>query len=216
MNGLILLPTQLEQDIVEPQIQAAAEEFGWSIERCGFGPIAAASRSASLLARLKPKHVLLLGIAGTFVGTLPVGTATAFGRVCCYGVGVGHGNDYQSAGKLGFEHCSHDGASIGDCLDLSALTDDSTQPRVLLTTPAASANKLEAAEKLKTIPDAVAEDMEGFSVAVSCLMARVPLTIIRGISNEVGDRNRDGWQIDAALGAAAKLAIGNVLQRPLV
>ncbi len=215
MHGLILIPTRFEQDIVEPAIRAAAEEHGWAIELCGFGPIASASRSAWLLSQMKPKEVLLLGIAGVFGDSIPIGSATAFDRVCCYGVGVGCGDQYQSASEVGFKQWKHDGAEIGDFLDLQQTTGDTTHPRVLLTSTAASANHSEAARKLHAVPDALAEDMEGFSVAMSCRFANVMLTIIRGISNEVGNRDPRHWQIETALESAAKTAIEEVLTRPV-
>ena len=49
----------------------------------------------------------------------------------------------------------------------------------------------------------MAEDMESFSVAVACTMARIPLTIVRGISNIAGDRDKVRWRIADALHATA-------------
>ena len=91
--------------------------------------------------------------------------------------------------------------------------DSAGTSRVLLTTAAASADQTEAAEKLRRVPEAIAEDMEGFAVAVACRIASVPLTIIRGISNRVGDRDHERWQIKPALDAAAKLAIETVIEK---
>lgn len=213
MSGLILIPTALELDIIGPNIESAAKQHDWSIELCGFGPIASASRSATLIQQRKPNHVLLIGIAGTFDESLPVGGATTFGSVRCYGVGVGAGEQHVSAGEIGFHHFSHGGLSIDDVLQLEiGLTN--TRDHVLLTSPTASANTLEANQKLAAVPSAIAEDMEGFSVAVSCRLAGVPLTILRGISNRVGDRDRDHWQIEKALFAAVDLAIRDVIARP--
>ena len=61
--------------------------------------------------------------------------------------------------------------------------------------------------KSNWFPDAVAEDMEAFGVAMACQMHGVPLEVVRGISNEVGDRDHSQWQIDKALRAAAELVI---------
>jgi len=79
--------------------------------------------------------------------------------------------------------------------------------RVLVSCCAASANAAEAESRRRANPEAVAEDMEGFAVALSCRLAGVPLTIIRGISNVAGDREHANWQIEPALRAAAELAI---------
>jgi futalosine hydrolase len=44
-------------------------------------------------------------------------------------------------------------------------------------------------------------------VALACLLGGVPLGIVRGISNDAGDRDKSRWQIPAALTAAAELAL---------
>lgn len=49
--------------------------------------------------------------------------------------------------------------------------------------------------------------MEGFAVATACAMAGIPLCIVRGISNAVGDRRPDHWRIPAALAAARERAL---------
>jgi futalosine hydrolase len=47
--------------------------------------------------------------------------------------------------------------------------------------------------------------MEGFAVALACRLAGVPCTIVRGISNTVGDREKSRWQTAAAVTAAAAI-----------
>jgi futalosine hydrolase len=54
--------------------------------------------------------------------------------------------------------------------------------------------------------------MEGFAVALSCALAGVPLSIVRGISNQVGDRAPENWAIPRALAAARELAL-SVIER---
>jgi nucleoside phosphorylase len=49
--------------------------------------------------------------------------------------------------------------------------------------------------------------MEGFGVALACALERVPLAIVRGISNLVGDREPARWRIPAALAAARRLGL---------
>jgi futalosine hydrolase len=49
--------------------------------------------------------------------------------------------------------------------------------------------------------------MEGFAVAAACALEGIPLRIVRGISNEVGDRRPEHWRIPAALAAARERAL---------
>ena len=48
--------------------------------------------------------------------------------------------------------------------------------------------------------------MEGFGVALACALAGVPLCIVRGASNRVGERDPSTWRIDEAIDSARALA----------
>ena len=54
--------------------------------------------------------------------------------------------------------------------------------------------------------------MEGFGVAIACEMAGVPWQIIRGISNQAGQRDQAQWCIDEALRAASFLALKTITE----
>jgi len=205
---LVLFPTELERLRVEDH---GGIEAGLALRAlCGFGPVAAAARTADLLATLHPARVLLLGIAGAYdIATHPVGEAFEFDSVAIEGVGVGEGAGLVAPPALGFPQWpgSAEGSSaIFDRLPLFAPASE-RRTGLLLTTCAASADLGQAALRRERFPDAVAEDMEGFAVATACAMAGVPLRIVRGISNEVGDRAPEHWRIPAALAAARRVAL---------
>lgn len=54
---------------------------------------------------------------------------------------------------------------------------------------------------------ALAESMEGAAAAHMCAFYGVPFLEIRGISNLIGDRDRDSWHIDRAVAVAAQAAL---------
>ena len=87
------------------------------------------------------------------------------------------------------------------------------RPAALLTVCSATATEAVACERRDLFPGAVAEDMEGFAVALACRLAGVPLAIVRGISNAVGDRRFERWQMPEAMDAAYLVA-ADLLQRP--
>lgn len=184
------MPTEVERRHLARQSRFSLDA---QCELCGFGPVAAAARTASLIARHQPERVLLTGIAGTFdPDALPVGTATVFSQVVLYGVGIGGGDRFRSANGAEFP--------IGD--KLSLVSPVRPVAGALLTCATASASPREARERRARVSNVSAEDMEGFAVALACRLADVPIVIVRGISNEVGDRDHDRWQIAAALDAA--------------
>ena len=116
--------------------------------------------------------------------------------------GVGYGRDSKTASELCFAQLDgpeplFERARL-DTLDQGA--------GLLVTTPVASAHAAEAAERRARFINPLAEDMEGFGVALACHMLNTPLTIVRGASNTVGDSDASRWQIQPALQAAAALA----------
>ena len=209
---LVLVPTEKERRHLarQPGFGTAAP-----CEICGFGPVAAAAHASRLIGRHAPERVILTGIAGTFdPGELPIGTAAVFPSVVMHGVGVGVASEFTSAAALGFRHWPDAGRSHGDGPDELVLhTPIPPAAGRLITCCIGSASPQEADRRLAEYPGAVAEDMEGFAVALTCRLAGVPLAIARGISNEVGNRDHERWQIPGALDAAWRV-VTDLLGRP--
>jgi futalosine hydrolase len=210
MRTLLLVPTDLERQVLAPLVAPALHATD-SLELCGFGPVAAAARTAALVARHRPDRVLLVGIAGRLDERLALAAAYRFDQVACYGIGVGAHDDFVPADRLGWPQWPGDPAdgspAIGDVIACAA--DDGAAPRaeLLLTACAASATAADVLARKRVFPEAAAEDMEGFAVAFACRLAGVPCSVVRGISNTAGDRDHARWQTTAALQAAGRLAV---------
>ena len=207
---LVLVPTETER-------RHLARQPGFGVEApcalCGFGPVSAAARARDAVAVHEPERVVLVGIAGTFdPGGLPVGTAAVFPSVLMHGVGVGAAS-FVSAAALGYRHWPQSGRDEAgpEALPLAAPVPSAAGP--LLTVCAASATEAEARQRHELFPGAAAEDMEGFAAALACRLADIPLAVVRGISNAVGDRRFERWQIPEALDAAWLVA-ADLLARP--
>jgi futalosine hydrolase len=217
---LILVPTAREQMIVAAELGPAVLQ-AHRLELVGFGPVAAAARTAALLAEGRPTAVLLLGIAGSLDERLKLGGAAWFQRVACHGVGVGTGPEFLSAGEVGWPQWPGDPAAglaaVGDELPLTlpaleGQRSEAVPVGLLLSACAASATVADAALRRNKFPAAMAEDMEGFAVALACQLAAVPCQIVRGISNRAGDREKANWQVEQALRAAAALARDQLME----
>ena len=214
---LILVPTPTEHSHLGPLLQPHIRKAGGTLELCGFGPVAAAARTSQLIAEHRPARIILVGIAGAIGPSLPVGSATTFEEVACFGIGAGSGQDFQSASDLGWKQWDPGvgGAEprllIGDKLPLLHVKNegDSEAPlkRQLLTCCSASGCPEDVALKSRHFPNAVAEDMEAFGVAMAASLMNVPVQVVRGISNEAGDRRLSRWKIKESLENAAELAI---------
>lgn len=215
---LVLVPTEVERRRMADQ--GGFDSASVIVSLCGFGPIAAASRTAALVAEIKPARVLLVGICGTFdPERLPVGGAVEFDATAIEGIGAGEGAGLVGPTAMGFPQWP--GGEAGDAQPIhdrivlagrSSLADaralrDPSQSALLLTTCAASASKEQARLRRERFPEALAEDMEGFAVAFACTLADTPVSIVRGVSNVVGDRDPSHWRIPSALGAARLCAL---------
>jgi len=163
---LILVPTELERQALAAALPANVGP----LELCGFGAVAAAARTAQLLGRLAPKRVILVGIAGRFDERLAIGDAYRFSSVACHGIGVGSGVNFEPAAAMGWPQwpaAAGESNAIGDLLTLAPVSAADRDAGLLLTACAASATAGDAAARRRLFPDAAAEDMEGFGVAVS-------------------------------------------------
>lgn len=216
-STLVLVPTDLERRVLAPLLASGLGD-GDRLELCGFGPVAAAARTAALVAARAPDRVLLVGIAGRFDARLSIGAAYRFDGVASHGIGAGSGDAFVPAATLGWLQWAGDpaptDAAIGDVINLSrSRSASASSGGLLLTACAASATGGDVASRRKLFPAATAEDMEGFGVALACRLHGVPLGIVRGISNDAGDRDHGRWQMRAALDAAAALAL-RILEEP--
>jgi futalosine hydrolase len=209
---LILFPTDMERRLAGPLCDTAVPpEERPAVRLCGFGLAAAAARTAQLLAELAPGHVILAGIAGRFDAPAapPPGSAASFDAVACHGIGVGSGAAFTPAAALGWPQWPGDppdpAAAIGDVIACPPPAAGVPRAGLLLTVAAAAADAEEALVRRRMHPAAVAEDMEGYAVALACRLAGVPCTIVRGFSNTVGDRDKSRWRIEPAVAAAAAI-----------
>jgi len=212
---LVLVPTAFELKIVRDAIAGRIDPSFVRLECCGFGVIAAAARAAQLISTGRPERVILAGISGGLNHRLHVGQAYWFSEVAAYGVGVGSGDQFLTAGEMGWPHWAASSQNETSCIgDVIALKATGYPPEshggLLLTACAASADASDTDLCLEKFPSAAAEDMEGFSVALAGELSGVPVGIIRGISNHAGDRNKENWMVRESLIAAAELMMENL------
>jgi futalosine hydrolase len=220
MGSLLLIPTAYEKGMIAPEMLSLFRSLGIDVALCGFGLIASAAQTVRLITQRQPDRVILAGIAGLYrngeVDEGWLGRAVRFDRVVCFGIGVGSGLEFKSSGQLGWSQLQSEQQAYPatDVIELDkfgkGLVDDELVKEngtTLLSVTAASANGDEARCKLACFPNALAEDMEGFGVATACQLCGVPISIARGFSNWVGDREHKNWKVSEAMGSVCELVI---------
>lgn len=217
-----------------------------TIEVCGFGLAASGVGAMQALARagrlfrpsgsqarnaaLEGHHAtILIGIAGTYdVLSAPVGSVVIGTQATCDGIGAGTGDDFVAAGTMGWSqgHARNGLSPVRDTIDLdtglvehlshTGVPDQVSRIGQVLSVAAASGSAVDARNRQIRHPDVLIEDMEAFSVALATRMSGGFLTVIRGVSNAVGDRDHRNWQTASALGAVSRVlgaAVGLTLRQ---
>ncbi|MEL6106538.1 MAG: futalosine hydrolase [Planctomycetota bacterium] len=212
MPDLICIPTELERDKIAALL--SLDPSDWRVETVGFGVVQASIGTLTAITRWRPRRVILAGIAGRFHGAdASVGEALLFDSVRVDGIGVGQGDDFSDAWSLDWPWAGEQVLSLTSAATASKTPRSKSADRELLTVCSASRDVADAAWRAERFPDAVAEDMEGYAVALACRSADLPLSIVRGLSNEVGQRDRSTWRIHEALVSTAQL-IQSITEQP--
>lgn len=183
---LVVVPTRFELNFIRVEkFSSTAADF----QVCGFGPVAAGIRTLELIHEQNPDRVVLMGIAGRYDASLEIGRAYFFDVVSMFGIGAGNGKDFLSNKDLQLPQLEFpDGEIVYETIRCGG-TSVEKPSREILTVVSAAATADEVQQRRARFPAAMAEDMEAFSVALACKITGVELTIIRGISNEAGQRS---------------------------
>jgi futalosine hydrolase len=188
---LILVPTPREAELLfgaSAAIPRARGAANVQIGLIGVGLAAAGAAASRWFARVRPDAALLIGIAGTLAPRkLPVGALLIATRVSCDGIGADEGARFVSF--------------AGPAMELSAPRPARAVRGEVVSVASAAGSRAMVAARRRRHPRALAEEMEGFAVAIAAQLARVPLSIVRGVSNVAGDRDHSKWRARAALEA---------------
>lgn len=198
----------------------------------------AAHMLTCLLYALKPVPALVIqvGIAGAFsgfgsspgagaeIGDIVLATQEAYSDT-----GTSSLSGWLSAAELGLPIACVDGVERGGVFPLDVAVVEAAWEAIegidwpgqapavhrgpCVTTSRASGLQADA-EAAFSRWGALAESMEGAAAAHICALYRVPFLEIKGISNLVGDRDRDAWQVERAVAGAGRAALAVVAALP--
>lgn len=177
----------------------------------GIGIVNAALYLGEALAGADPMGVVLAGVAGTFDSRkYPVGSACIIKTEIWpeYGLKTAEGVDPEG---IGFCLGQTEGAKIWDRVsldtDLSVFglnNPDCKETAVSLTVSGVTGTS-GSAESLKMKYNAGLENMEGFAIAYGCTLKEVPVCEVRTVSNLVGSRKAEDWNLGAAFGELGRV-----------
>ncbi|WP_320068159.1 futalosine hydrolase [Micromonospora sp. RTGN7] len=181
----------------------------------GVGPAVAGAATARLLALAEAagrpyRAVISAGIAGGFVGRVVVGGTVLATRSVAADLGAESPAGFIPVDELGMppELLGGGTAVPADPELLAALRAALPEATVgaVLTVSTVTGTAASTAALADRHPDAVAEAMEGYGVAVAAAHAGLPFAELRTVSNPIGPRDRDAWRMREAFAALTSAA----------
>ncbi|CAM3956055.1 futalosine hydrolase [Alkalicoccus chagannorensis] len=182
---------------VNKEKEAVARSVRSPVHTCGFGPVQAAVRTASLLAVEKPDMIVNAGIAGAYPGRAQIGSTVLARSSVLPELGAEKEDGFLPVTEMGFGRNEWPGA-----LDLIKEKLPFQQGQIL-TVMTAAGTEATCRTRMEQWPEAAAEAMEGAGAAAAAAEAGIPFLELRTISNTAGPRSEQVWKLDEALDALA-------------
>ncbi|WP_054956263.1 futalosine hydrolase [Paenibacillus dakarensis] len=196
----ILVVTAVDAE-KEAVLRGLAGNDQYDVIAGGVGPAASASRTAMALASGHYKYVISAGIGGGFPGRAPVGSVVTASAIIAADLGSETPDGFLSVDELGFGSSHiHPLSELSELLTVRLQAAGLQAVLAPILSVSTTTGTRESAEALiSRSPEAAAEGMEGFGVAQAAQDFGLPVLEIRAISNLVGPRDRDAWNIPEAL-----------------
>jgi futalosine hydrolase len=208
---LVVTAVPAEADAVRAGLTAEAV----TIAPVGVGPAVAGAATARLLALAEAagrpyRAVVSAGVAGGFTGRAAVGDTVLATASIAADLGADSPDGFLGIEELGMPPALLGGGSVVPADPTLLATLRAALPTAtigpVLTVSTVTGTAAGTEELRRRHPEAVAEAMEGYGVAVAAAQAGVPFAELRTISNPIGPRDRDAWRLREALTALTKAA----------
>ncbi|MBL6276680.1 futalosine hydrolase [Micromonospora fiedleri] len=197
-------------------IQAGLDDPTIAVVPVGVGAAVAAAATGRLLAFAEAagrpyRAVISAGVAGGFADQVPVGGVVLGTRAVAADLGAESPDGFLPIDELGMPPALLGGGPTvsADPELLASLRTalPSATVGAVLTVNTVTGTTASTETLRRRYPDAVAEAMEGYGVAVAASQAGVPFAELRTISNPIGPRDREAWRLSDALAALTTAAV---------
>ncbi|MED1864138.1 futalosine hydrolase [Fictibacillus nanhaiensis] len=167
----------------------------------GVGPISAGIQTTKALLTKDYDLVINMGIAGGFRDKADVGTLVIADEMISGDLGAESPDGFITLDELGFGAATRikaDSELVMHCLTALKLAGVAVQLGHVLTLSTVTGTSETTKDLQVREPDAVAEAMEGYGVALAAREFGKPVLEIRSISNPIGPRDRSAWRMKEA------------------
>lgn len=152
--------------------------------------------------QIEYSFILQVGIAGTFSTSLNIGEVVLVQQDCFADIGVMENKAFKSAFDLGFNNRHQFPFQDGWLINEGPIISDSSLKKAKGLTVNLLTDDKSYINQINMKYDAALESMEGAAFHYVCLQQHIPFLQIRGISNEVGERDKSKWKIKEAIAAS--------------
>ncbi|MBI2354366.1 MAG: futalosine hydrolase [Deltaproteobacteria bacterium] len=187
----------------------------------GVGKVNAAAATAALIERFRPGLVINTGCAGAYAGSgLAIGDLATAGEEILGDEGVLTAAGWQDLNFMGlpsllqgerrwYNEIPLCGPAAGQAVRLAEKL-GLRLVRGRFVTVSTCSGSSERGEELALRFGAICENMEGAAVALTCLRYGIDCLEVRGISNQVEERDMKRWDIPAAVAAAQRFVLSYI------
>jgi len=184
----------------------------------GIGKINAAAATAALVERCQPELVINTGCAGAYAGSgLSIGDLAVASEEVLGDEGVVTSTGWQDLQAMRLPALVQGNRLYYNDIPLSRLASERAMQladyygvhltRGRFVTVSTCSGSRQRGEEMGRRCRAVAENMEGAAVALTCLRYGIDCLEIRGISNLVDERDMKAWDIPRAVEAAQRFVL---------
>lgn len=184
----------------------------------GVGKVNAAAATAVMIDRYQPQLVINIGCAGAYIGSgLSIGNLVVASEEVLADDGVVVADGWKDLRYINLPSVEQGGLSCYNILPLSRHASEKAMQladyygvflvRGRSATVSTCSGTRQYGAKLSQRWNALIENMEGAAVAQVCLRCSVDCLEIRGVSNQVEERDLNKWDIPRAVEAAQRFVL---------
>ena len=201
---LIMTSVAAEKEAIERGLSGSSQ---FQVALTGVGPAKAAARTATELAARTYQYVINAGVAGGFNGKADITSIVVASRIIAADLGSESVDGFLPVDQLGLgsSEIKPDRSKSTELVKRLEDMNATVTLAPVLTLATVTGTQKTTNELTSRFPDAAAEAMEGHGVATAAELAQIPVLEVRTISNQVGPRDRDAWQIKEALQALERV-----------
>lgn len=165
----------------------------------GVGLVAATHAITKRIAVNPPDFVLQAGICGSLDNNLALADAVVVASDTVADAGVTEYNAFRTVFDMGLAQANLHPYRDGFLINPHRIVKECGLPAARGITVNEVSTNLERIKYYKENLQAEVESMEGAALHYACLQEKLPFLQLRTVSNRVGERNKQHWQLAAAI-----------------